>query len=458
MYSRKVNRTEFANLLLEWRPGQKISRELFRSQPDLPPSEGEVWLCWADEESGADELPRLAILADNNLADFFAWAITFLPSYRPLTSFIRVLPWTVYESSRDQKASRSDTSNPVFVSLILAETLTYGAGRGFVDSLPMAAYETTYSYVASRAMCLGYDANTLPYLFKGWQSAREHDPRDRRLSADLLLGIWSIIPLILKNGRGRSFSSESGMPVDLLRACEEISEHGQISIQSLQRLSHGRVPPHLFIEVVKTPREQRVVAFESTIRQLAFGPTAEPQINFVVGYLASLISDGSLEHSHLVFPIQAQFPTAMLWYGMCAALSPSSRVMTDYSHLGLRILRMLDRDLNLMTPPTCDISLPEFEVMMRGQPRSRGFRQTHASSLRIELIPGVTTLTRSIGNQIGIEQPGLFGEETRQQNVEAERLKELVYALKKSLTLAESIISNNASGDGDTQARSKRKR
>jgi hypothetical protein len=460
MYSRKVNRTEFANLLLEWKPGRKASRDLFRSQPDSPPSDGELWLCWSDEDKGADELPRLAILTDNGLADFFAWAITFLPGYRPLTSFIRVLPWTVYEAVRDQKPSGSDSNDSVLVSLILAETLTNGTGRGFVDALPMTAYETTYSYAASRALSLGYDENTLPYIYKGWQSARELDPRGRRLPGDLLLGIWSLIPQILKNGRSKVFSGDNGMTFDLLRACEEISERGQISIHSLQRLSNGRVPPHLFMEAVKTPREQRVVAFESTIRQLAFGPTAEPAINFVVGYLASLVSDGSLEHSHLVFPIQAQFPTAMLWYGMCAALSPSSRVLTDYGHLGLRILRMLERDSSLMTPPTCDISLAELEVILRGQPRSRGFRQTHASSLRIELAPGVTTLTRSIGNHSTVEQPGLFGEELRQPSVEAERLKDLVYSLRNSLSLAESILSNtnNPNGGGDTQSRSKRKR
>ena len=229
MYSRKVSRADFANLLLEWKPGQKVSRDLFQSPPDFPPADGELWLCWPDNERGADELPRLAILADNSLADFFAWAITFLPAYRPLTSFIRVLPWTVYQASRDQKPPQSDSKNSVLVSLILAETLTNGAGRGFVDSLPLTAYETTYSYAASRAISLGYEETTLPYIFKGWQSTHEFDPRGRRLPGDLLLGIWSVVPMILKNGRGRMPSGESGLTSDLLRACEEISERGQIS-------------------------------------------------------------------------------------------------------------------------------------------------------------------------------------------------------------------------------------
>ena len=363
-------------------------------------------------------------------------------------------------TSCGQKPPPSDSKNSVLVGLILAETLTNGASRGFVDSLPITAYETTYSYAASRAISLGYEETILPYIFKGWQSARELDTRARRLPGDLLLGVWSLVPQILKNGRSRKFSGESEMILDLLRACDEISERGQLSIHSVERLAHGQVPTHLFMEAVKIPREQRVVAFESAIRQLSLGATADPSINFVVGYLASLVNDGSLEHSHLVFPIQAQFPTAMLWYGMCAALSPSSRILTDYGHLGLRILRMLGRDGNLMAPPTCDISLTELEVMLRGQPRSRGFRQTHASSLRIEIAPGVTTLTRSIGHQSTVEQPGLFGEETRKPSLETERLRELVYSLRNSLAQAESILSNSNSsvGGGDSQSRSKRKR
>ena len=460
MYSRKANRTDFANLLLEWKSGQKVPRDLFKAQPEFPPNDGELWLCWSDETNSADELPRLAVVADNGLADFFAWAITFLPTYRPLTSFIRVLPWTVFIASQNQKPIRLTKNNSVLVSLVLAEALTNGASRGFLESLPMTAFETTYSYAASRAITLGYEEGALAYIFNGWQSARDLDHRGRRLPPDLLLPFWSIIPLIIRRGQGRLPSGESGMALDLWHACEEISHQGHISMSSLERLSRGRVLPHQFAEAARIPREQRVVAFESTIRQLPFGPTAEPAINFVVGYLASLVSDGSLEHSHLLFPFQSQFPTAMLWYGVCAALAPASRVLTDYGHLGLRILRMLERSEDALSAPNCDISLAELEVMLRGQPRSRMFRQSHGTSLRVELAPGVTTVTRSINNQTSAEQPGLFGEETRPPNVEAERLKDLVRSLKASLSLAESILSINKPPEdgGDPQTPSKRKR
>ena len=120
---------------------------------------------------------------------------------------------------------------------------------------------------------------------------------------------------------------------------------------------------------------------------------------------------------------------------------------------------MLERKEDLMSPPSCDISLAELEIMLRGQPGSRSFRQAYASSLRVELAPGVTTLIRSLGSQALTEQPGLFGEEARQPNVESEHVQELISNLKSSLSLAESILSktNKPNTVADSQSR-RRKR
>jgi hypothetical protein len=366
-----------------------------------------------------------------------------------------------FASMRDLKSPRPTEKSAVSIGIILAEVLTNAVGRGFIDSLPMTAYETTYSFVASRAIALGYDEAILGYVSRGWQSVRElGENRGRKLPADLLLNVWTVVRFLAIGERARStFSNQPGATVDILRACDEISERGHLGMYSLERLSRGRVHPQLFADTARIPREQRVIAFESAIQHLNFGPPGDPAIDFVVGYLASLVGDGSLEHAHLVFPLQSRFPTAMLWYGVCASLVPSTRVMTDYGHLGVRIWRMLERYEHLLSPPNCDISLAELEVILRGQPQSRAFRQTHASSLRVELAPGVSTVIRPIGNQPVTEQTGLFGEESRQPMVEAERLKELVYSLKSSLSVAESLLSKaNTSNGGEASSRSKRKR
>src|ERR1043165_5289583 len=113
MHSRRITRTDFANLVLAWKPGQKFGRDLFGSMPDSPPYGEMLWLCWADENDGGSELPRLVIVADDGLADFLAWATTYLPTYRPLTSFFRVLPWSIYAATHNQKMSLPENKRSV---------------------------------------------------------------------------------------------------------------------------------------------------------------------------------------------------------------------------------------------------------------------------------------------------------------------------------------------------------
>src|SRR4029077_14714661 len=88
-----------------------------QTQPDSPPPKAEMWLCWPEDKSKADDLPRIVVVADETLEDFFAWAITFLPNYRPLTSFFRVLPWTVFSELQKRKAPRVFENRSVLIGL-----------------------------------------------------------------------------------------------------------------------------------------------------------------------------------------------------------------------------------------------------------------------------------------------------------------------------------------------------
>jgi hypothetical protein len=145
----------------------------------------------------------------------------------------------------------------------------------------------------------------------------------------------------------------------------------------------------------------------------------------------------------------------MLWYGICAGLLPKSHILNDYAHLGLRILRSLNREDNLLSTPGCDLSLSELEVLLRGDQRSINFRQTHASFLRVELAPMVTTVLRWPGRQGVAGQLGLFSGDERQTPAEMDRLRELVTTLRGSLSLAESLLGGQA---GTTIAASRKRR
>lgn len=447
MESCQLNRVDFGSLVSEVTAGVPITVPVRSGPPDSAPKAHRLWACWDDELPKDDSLPALVVVGDEDVTDFLAWAVTFLPAFRPLTSFLRVLPWTVFSLVQERRRGGDVEISAALVGGILGETLTNATGRGFIESLPLTAFESTYSYALSRMLSIGLNPKILQYVSDGWHDVREFtDQPTRRIPRDSLEEIWSVV---LRLAGGKRVVSPSAAHEDRIghieEACREIRDSGSVSSFNWHRLSGGGISNSAIADSMSSTKEHRVEAFEETARLLSKQVSDELCTSFLVGYLASLVSDGSLEHAHLIFPLQDQLPTAMLWYGICAGLLPKNRVRTDYSHLGLRILRSLKRMDGLLSPPTCDISLSELEVLLRGDPRSRSFRQTHASLLRVELAPMVTTVLRWPGRQAGVSQLGLFSVDDRQLQLETDRLRELIAGLRGSLSIAESLLGSQPS-------------
>lgn len=319
------------------------------------------------------------------------------------------------------------------------------------------AFESTYSYAMSRTLLTGLNPKILRYVSDGWHNAREFtEQRTRRIPPDALESVWSVVLRLAGERQTQPSQATTKDQVTLvMEACLEIRDGGNISSFNWQRLSGGLINNSAIADTMNSTKERRVDAFEHMVKILSKNVSDELSTGFLVGYLASLVSDGSLEHSQLIFPLQERLPTAMLWYGICAGLLPKSHILNDYSHLGLRILRSLNREDNLLSTPGCDLSLPELEVLLRGDQRSINFRQTHASFLRVELAPMVTTVLRWPGRQGAAGQLGLFSGDERQTPAEMDRLRELVTTLRGSLSLAESLLGGQV---GTTIAAARKRR
>jgi hypothetical protein len=453
-----LNRTDFASLLSEGGAISSLPMPPRMGQPGFPPEAHGLWVCWDDKTpASGNSLPALVIVSDEDLTDFFAWAVTFLPAFRPLTSFLRVLPWTVFSLAKARERTTAPSLNAALVGGILGEKLTNATGRGFIESLPLTAFESTYSYAMSRTLLTGLNPKILQYVSDGWHNAREFtEQRTRRIPPDALESVWSVVLRLAGERQTQPSQAATKDQVTLVvEACLEIRDGGNISSFNWHRLSGGLINNSAVADTMNSTKEHRVDAFEHMVKILSKNVSDELSTGFLVGYLASLVSDGSLEHSQLIFPLQERLPTAMLWYGICAGLLPKSHILNDYAHLGLRILRSLNREDNLLSTPGCDLSLPELEVLLRGDQRSINFRQTHASFLRVELAPMVTTVLRWPGRQGASGQLGLFSGDERQTPAEMDRLRELVTTLRSSLSLAESLLGGQA---GTTIAASRKRR
>jgi hypothetical protein len=102
---------------------------------------------------------------------------------------------------------------------------------------------------------------------------------------------------------------------------------------------------------------------------------------FLLAYLASAVSPGTLDHIQLILPFVRSFPDILLWYGLLAGISSKGSLGRSADELARRVLRELERDSDFLTAPSCDIALSElFEASglrrkqfcaERGWPRSR---------------------------------------------------------------------------------------
>jgi hypothetical protein len=379
--------------------------------------------------------------------DFLAWAVAFLPTLTPITSFMRVLPWSLFIAVQKSSPKPSSHRDQVLVGAILGEMLSTATGRGYLPLLPMVAFEASYSYAVSRALFCGYNSRVMSSVSQGWHKARQlARSRPAPINQAGLEDVWAVIFELQDVGQLSPTYERSNTFALIVNACRVVESRGELSRAEWEQLSRGRIPLSLLTESAVTSRERRVETFEQVVNHLVRDRSDPLATDFLAGYFASLISDGSLEHAHLIFPLLERLPTAMIWYGICAGLSPRSRIMSDYGHLGVKLARMIRSQDHLLSPPTADVGLLELEMSLRGgDSEADHYRRVHASFLRVELVPMVSTVvrwSRTKGDQGSDRQLGLFeGEIPRRTQAE---LKNVVASLRETLEVVERLMHDES--------------
>jgi hypothetical protein len=442
-----ADRTELAMLLNDvevWMNRNPMRRE---GTPSGPPPSRSIWVCWPNDQGLGDMWPRLVIVRDGDLNDFHAWAVTFLPGIRPLTSLLRVLSWSQFSLPGSGSGGEEPLISRLLLGAVLGEALMNSDSGGFMESLPVAAFESTYFGAVSQAIAGQYTGDGLAAVHDGWHQARIlTEQRARRDSPESFAAVTYIL--------SRIGSLRGHLPVmvgelieldSIASACRELAETGEVSVSTLVRLN-GEIGSAFFLtDSMRAPREVRVEIFERLTHSVLESRGSNRASAFLIGYVASLIGNGSLEHAPLIRPIQGRLPEAMLWYGICAALMPNNRIESYGSYLGLRIKRSLQGQGGVLSVPVCDISIDELSVILRGAPHARAFRRMHSSLLKVEIAPLVTTVVKWPSRQDQIEQLSLFSRSEPAALHGRQRIADLLSSIKQALALAEDL-------DQDSQA------
>jgi hypothetical protein len=142
-------------------------------------------------------------------------------------------------------------------------------------------------------------------------------------------------------------------------------------------------------------REERVVAVQRALSILRSSNNLPLFVcDFAVGYLASRIGPGSLDHADLLASEWPQDPAPIVWLGLCAGLYPDSTVQAYANGLGKRVLRNVCAPEGILERPRCDISLSELEVLFFGDNPSVDFLTHSQTYLSVELWPRVIATLR----------------------------------------------------------------
>ena len=368
--------------------GTKPSASLVKSDILELELSDEFLLLWERKPSIGD-LPATIIVPDQATREFIAWATTAIGGYRPFTAFFKVINKTIAKQAIKLKEPKLGDLESPLAGLIIGEALTQSINSKSLQNLSLLPCMSTYSFSLARAFALGYynDTNKKDTITDSWLLARRltHQPT-RTLEDESIHTVFRVATSLDR----KDTSLKPNVQGVLIEVCRELCFQGNVK-KGLDIL--GALDPALskIAKEMEGPREKRVRTFESVVKSpINLDPTSSA---FVIGLLASLISQGTFEHIELLMPHISEYKTALLWYGLCVGLYKNNVVQESANCLGRRLVRELKSPDPLVSAPSYDISIGELEVCLdRESPIN--FRVASKSHITVEIAPGVPAIMR----------------------------------------------------------------
>jgi len=354
----------------------------------------EVYFVWEFDPQSNPSLPVLLILPDGQLKDFLAWASTFFPGYRPITAYCRIIEWkTANRLQLKNRIPQTHGLEKACTGVIIAEALSQYSQQ--VDPQYISPFEctSTYSYCMTRSLFLDYLDEDIDYITNRWAKARNITKQsDRKLNHKSMRDIWIVIRALSQRNKSFYIGNSDTRLAHLIEACSQIIKFGEITNYTWTELVFGSNELAELRNEMKGTKEQRVLCIERSLSSSSYKKLNDLSQSFLFGYLVSLVSIGSMEHLNLIWPYVDRYPTAMLWYGLCAGLYGKIDMLSEFKGLGHRLIRDLNMpESTIFGRPRADIAIDELEVLFTGDTPSEDFRKGSKNYLLVEISPGIST-------------------------------------------------------------------
>ena len=427
MWISAINRDEFIAIA----QGEGLKNQLLRvveSLDEFKEFTTGLVAVWA-EKPEEPRLPNLLLVPEYEKKDLFAWANTYL-RVKPLTAFVRTLDFETINKLATPPSNTDKWQNPI-IGLILAEALTY------IDQpspkLSLRTCEGTCSFAVARSLLRVEGVRGVQHTGLNWFRSREAlGNRANRLAPLHLQGVWSAIAQLVT-------SEKQDVSQTIVRSAKDLFQFGEISDSDWRALTNDMAVYDLRTAMQDT-REERVKLLETFLQSFGNRVRANDETAFLIGYLVSMIAPGTLDHWRLLTPIRQSIPTAGLWYGVCAGLRKEARMESYGGGVGRLVNRELQRKVDLLERPTCDIAVDELEVT---GPFFKVENGASSNAMEVELSPGVSVPFRTNGS----DQPRLDSETVIQRVNEPpidpiilDNVDDAIYALQEVKRSLQKVI------------------
>ena len=301
-----------------------------------------------------------------SIKEFYAFAVTYLQTYKPFSAFFRVVSTELIADILEEKLGANATALPAwYVGPILAEARGQIGGVESVADLSIQGCLATASMPIALGITQGLSFRHVEALFENWLSTRQRLTDDvLRMVPATIWGFWQVVSMSLNpSGRqilDRSLASIANFVVEAASNDELYPAGDWTSVT--QDLPKTR----LALDRMAGAREDRVRAFDSALVELVGQDSVDiRRRECVAGYLASRVAGGSLRYFALLQAAEAKLPAAQMWFGFFCGVHKDTYVMNIGDCLGRRLSRKesIGGEL-LFEPPSADISVDELQLLM----------------------------------------------------------------------------------------------
>ncbi|MRG98577.1 hypothetical protein [Polyangium spumosum] len=376
-------------------------------------------------------MPHLALVeSEAERRAMLAWVTTYLEAYSPFTAFCRVLTQEEFVEDYGQMVDRRLLAASIALVIMDARSQT---------NAPCTTREcaATFSFIAARSIALDRSGKTVRKAFENYLRLFGLLRDEVRLASQRrYAAAWNVLAALAS---GES-SYGTDLPRPVFTACTHLWQAGVVESDALQELSPSL--RGLDADVARMPGmtiEDRVTLFSRVAEQLR-NNLSDVGTLLLLGYLLSHVSGGTLAHYRLGQRLSGD---VLPWYALCSGLHrEASFAATGDGAVALRVAREIERPFDMRARPTCDLAVPELEVMMdvhafRPRGALRGLK-----SILVEVMPGIEAialLSHSDDSPREVQQLELWRDES-------DDLARMQYHLEEALVISRKLGGESARG------------